>query len=57
MAKNLGLSVTAEGAECDKQIQFLTKACCEEVQGYYFSRPVPAAEFSKLLTSSSRRDY
>ena len=52
MAKNLGLSVTAEGAECDKQIQFLTKACCEEVQGYYFSRPVPAADFSKLLTSS-----
>ncbi|MDQ0155525.1 EAL domain-containing protein [Robertmurraya andreesenii] len=44
MAKNLQLSVTAEGVETEKQATYLQKQKCEEVQGYFFSRPLSAEE-------------
>ncbi|MBD3318088.1 MAG: EAL domain-containing protein, partial [Chitinivibrionales bacterium] len=49
MAHTLKLIVVAEGVENDKQLAFLTRHHCEEVQGYYFSPPVPAEEFEALL--------
>ncbi|WP_291994571.1 bifunctional diguanylate cyclase/phosphodiesterase [Candidatus Accumulibacter sp. ACC003] len=49
MAKNLGLSVIAEGVETAAQIDFLRDAGCEEMQGYYFSRPLSADAFAELL--------
>ncbi len=51
MAKSLGLEVVAEGVETAEQLAFLAKLDCEEYQGYYFSRPVPADEFARLLPS------
>ena len=44
MASSLGLSVVAEGVESAHQLELLEKAGCRCVQGYYFSRPVPADE-------------
>ncbi|RKZ94458.1 MAG: hypothetical protein DRQ40_05825 [Gammaproteobacteria bacterium] len=49
LAHNLGLSVVAEGVEDTQQLELLQNLDCDEIQGYYFSRPLPADEFSKLL--------
>ncbi len=49
MARSLGLRVVAEGVETPEQLAFLRTRDCDEAQGYYFSRPVPAAQFAQLL--------
>ena len=49
MAKTLGLSVAAEGVETEAQLRRLLALGCEEWQGHYFSPPVEAAEFERLL--------
>jgi EAL domain-containing protein (putative c-di-GMP-specific phosphodiesterase class I) len=43
--------VLAEGVEDQAQLAYLQQLGCDTVQGYYFSRAVPAAEFAKLLVS------
>ncbi|HTY93748.1 MAG TPA: EAL domain-containing protein [Steroidobacteraceae bacterium] len=52
LGRNLGLRVVAEGVETAEQMQFLREHACDEVQGYYYSRPVPAREFANLLRST-----
>jgi len=52
MAHSMGLSVTAEGVEEASQLEFLRENNCEEVQGYYFSRPLAAADMEAFLHSS-----
>ena len=49
MAKSLNLRVVAEGVETLEQLTFLRTHQCDEVQGFYFSRPVPADQFARLL--------
>jgi len=49
MAQTLKLSVIAEGVETRAQMELLSFNNCVEMQGYLFSRPVPAAQFSELL--------
>jgi diguanylate cyclase len=49
MAKGLKKRVVAEGVETEEQIRFLQAQTCDEAQGYYFSKPVVAAYFEKLL--------
>ena len=51
MAQSLKLRVVAEGVETQTELLFLQAHNCEEAQGYYFSRPVPADQFAKLLVS------
>lgn len=45
MAREMRLRVIAEGVETEQQLAFLVSHQCDEVQGYYFSRPLPAEEF------------
>lgn len=47
IAKNLKVPVIAEGVETESQMKLLKELDCEMVQGYYFSRPLPAEEFEK----------
>ncbi|MGA2945659.1 MAG: EAL domain-containing protein [Xanthobacteraceae bacterium] len=49
MARSLRLRVIAEGVETLEEVAFLRAYRCEEAQGYYFSRPVPAEQFAMLL--------
>ncbi len=45
LSGSLGLRLVVEGAETEAQVRFLGDLGCREIQGYYFGRPVPAAEF------------
>ena len=47
MAKGMGLEVIAEGVETQAQCQFLVEAGCTLVQGFYFAKPMPAAELEQ----------
>jgi len=49
MAANIGLKVIAEGVETEKQLNFLTQRMCDEVQGYYYYKPMPADELIRVL--------
>jgi EAL domain-containing protein (putative c-di-GMP-specific phosphodiesterase class I) len=49
IAHSLGLQVVAEGLEAPEQLAFLRSLGCDVAQGYYFSKPVPAEEFGRLL--------
>ncbi|MDP3677900.1 MAG: EAL domain-containing protein, partial [Methylotenera sp.] len=49
MAHKLGMKVIAEGIETKEQLDLLVIAGCDYGQGYWFSKPVPADEFEKLL--------
>jgi len=53
MARNLNLTVTAEGVESEGQVIFLREQRCQEAQGYFFSRPVPPDQFTALFEAES----
>jgi EAL domain-containing protein (putative c-di-GMP-specific phosphodiesterase class I) len=58
MGKSLGLNVVAEGVETVEQLNFLRNRHCDEMQGYYFSRPIAPHDLEQLLRShqSSQRE-
>jgi diguanylate cyclase (GGDEF)-like protein/PAS domain S-box-containing protein len=54
MAKSLNLKVIAEGVENEAQMAFLRARQCDEIQGYYFSKPLPADECAEKIRSTLR---
>ena len=53
MAKSLGLSTVAEGVETAEQLDLLKGMECDQIQGYFFSRPLPAGEFLDFYRTHS----
>jgi EAL domain-containing protein (putative c-di-GMP-specific phosphodiesterase class I) len=49
MARSLGLKIIAEGVETAEQMAVICEQGCHEMQGYHFSRPVPAMKFIEFL--------
>lgn len=53
MAHALGLKVVAEGIETEPQLEVLRGFACDQAQGYFFTRPVPAKDLTQLLPIES----
>jgi diguanylate cyclase (GGDEF)-like protein/PAS domain S-box-containing protein len=53
MAHSLKLEVIAEGVETEAQLAFLLRHQCDQIQGYYFSPPLPLLELEKILLSET----
>jgi diguanylate cyclase (GGDEF)-like protein len=49
MAHKLGVKVVAEGVESREQVEFLRRHSCDEIQGYYYSKPMPAENLSDFM--------
>ena len=53
IANRLGLHVVAEGVEVEEQLEFLKRHGCRQIQGFLYSKAIPAREFRKLISDSS----
>jgi len=49
LGRILGLKVTVEGVETEQQFEFFKENICDEIQGYYFYKPMPANEIETVL--------
>ena len=54
LARNLGITVIAEGVDNEAQVQFLRERGCDEMQGFLVARPMPAAEMAAFLSERRR---
>ncbi len=52
LAKELGIQITAEGVETETQVKFLKNIGCDNIQGFFYSKPVPVENFEKILDDS-----
>jgi diguanylate cyclase (GGDEF)-like protein/PAS domain S-box-containing protein len=57
LAHNLKLKVVAEGVETEEQLQFLRLHGCDEMQGFYFARPLPVEECTRALIEDRRLQH
>lgn len=55
LSHNLGITAIAEGVETQVQLEFMKKINCDEIQGYYYSKPVNSEQFEKLLNNFERK--
>ena len=55
MAHSLGMSTIAEGVETAEQLDFLRLRGCDQIQGYYFSRPLLPAVFAQFVQDNARQ--
>lgn len=53
MGKSLSLTVVAQGVETKEQAEFLRQHACDELQGFYFNKPVSAQQFTELLQAQA----
>ena len=56
MTHHLGIKIVAEGAETREQVEFLQSNDCDYIQGYYFSKPLPEAEFLEYVRQCRNED-
>jgi EAL domain-containing protein (putative c-di-GMP-specific phosphodiesterase class I) len=51
LSTDLGITTTVEGVETEDQLRHVTEAGCDQIQGFYFSRPRPSSDVANMLTS------
>ena len=56
LANGMGMTATAEGVETNEQLERITAEGCAEMQGYLFSRPLPARDIERLFLSRQKAD-
>ena len=56
IADHLSVPVIAEGVETENQLRLLKDAGCDIVQGYYFSRPLPAGDFERTVLAKALKN-
>ena len=49
LGASLGMATTGEGVETQEELDYLKREGCTEAQGYFFSKPKPASEISRML--------
>lgn len=54
LAKSLGMKTIAEGVETEGQLAYLREQCCDEVQGYFYSKPLPADQFEAFVQARGK---
>jgi EAL domain-containing protein (putative c-di-GMP-specific phosphodiesterase class I) len=54
LSRNLGFQTIAEGVETIEQLDYLRKQGCNEIQGYYFSKPLPAEQFLAFVRKNHK---
>jgi EAL domain-containing protein (putative c-di-GMP-specific phosphodiesterase class I) len=55
LGHSFGMTTTAEGVETQEQLNQMRAEGCTEVQGYFYSKPMPASEIAQLLSSFQKR--
>ena len=55
LAQRLHIRMIAEGIETKEQLEFLNSTTCDMAQGYYFSKPLPPAQFEAWLIQFNQR--
>jgi EAL domain-containing protein (putative c-di-GMP-specific phosphodiesterase class I) len=55
LGKNLGLSLIAEGVETESHVEELNRLDCDQIQGYFFSRPILFESLVELLNSKTQK--
>lgn len=51
MAQQMGLRITAEGVESKDQLEFLQNIKCDDIQGFYFAKPMPVVDYEKIINN------
>ena len=55
MAQSLEMTTTAEGTETIEEVEMIRELGCDKIQGYYFGRPMEAADALNLTTRANRK--
>ena len=53
MIRNLGYQIICEGVETDQQIEILKQIGCDEIQGYWYSKPLKEEDYDELLQTEN----
>ena len=53
LSHNMHTKVVCEGIETEEQLKIIRKTCCDYIQGFYYSRPLPVKEFEKFLVQQN----
>jgi EAL domain-containing protein (putative c-di-GMP-specific phosphodiesterase class I) len=57
LGRSLNVTVTVEGVENERQVEFVTAARCDQIQGYFFGRPMPELDLAAHIAKSAAKEF